>query len=134
MIKRFSFKELPIGNRAKEYLYGRLDRGRETVSENVFFFGAYKDLKFPQTELKISIEENRGRDIKIKVEASNYARIVELNLASKMMDFSDNYFDILPRQVKIIKAKGNFEKGDKVVVRALNSSPHYELRGARNEA
>ncbi|MFA6185758.1 MAG: sugar-binding domain-containing protein [Phycisphaerae bacterium] len=76
----------------------------------IFFPKLWRDIPWPDPELKYSLVETKRCDDynvgKIEITAQKYARCVYLLLDNENESFiSDNYFDLLPEERKIISVK-----------------------------
>jgi beta-mannosidase len=89
-------------NRGQFYLsYSLVQAGRELCS-NVSFFALQKYLALEDPELEYEIKKD-GDQLVVKVSAQRFAAYVELGLKESYARFSDNYFHLLPGEVKMIK-------------------------------
>lgn len=77
------------------------------VSQNNFFFGKSKEVNFPKVKVKMKqIDENT-----IELTSNKFAKSVWLFLPGTDNAFSDNYFDLLPGEKKLIDVKTRDLKG-----------------------
>jgi len=107
------------GEPARCYLYVRSARG--LFPDNRHFFVEVKDLKRPPADLqveKMATEEG----VRVQIASEVYAYLVRLTVPVKGTRFSDNYFDLLPGQVKGVRvwnARGKRLSPDEVAVSCL---------------
>lgn len=74
--------------------------GKEISACNWFFLPE-KELHFPKNQFRIRAERENGR-IKIAVQSDTFARYVQLQNAGTDRPFSDNFFDLMPGETKIV--------------------------------
>ena len=74
-----------------------LDSQNMFLSENVLYFGAIKDLKLPNPKIQHTIEICEGGFI-LKLSTDKLAKNIYLRANETEGRFSDNYFDLLPKQ------------------------------------
>jgi beta-mannosidase len=78
-----------------------LKEGDQVIAENLFYFSEPKDLKLPVANIELNLEKCAdGYNIEIKSDV--LAKNVFLNTPYGDVFFSDNYFDLLPGQKKLI--------------------------------
>ena len=81
------------------------------------FCTLWKDVNFVEPELDTKIEKTAD-GVMVTVNTKNYARCVNVTIPEKDdVEYSDNYFDILPGCTKTVFVKGNDIKAEDVVVR-----------------
>ncbi len=85
-----------------------LNNDDELLSENIIYFKAVKDLELPKPKIKHSIKET-GNDFSIKLTTNKLAKNLYLRADGLEGHFSDNYFDLLPRESKTVKFTSNKE-------------------------
>lgn len=91
---------LSDGDAAQRYLY--VQSGRGLFPDNRCFFVPIKDLKRPAVNLHV--EKKRTDDgAEVCVSSDVYAYFVKLTAPIEGARFSDNYFDLFPGQVKVIR-------------------------------
>lgn len=71
------------------------------ISRRTALFAPEKDLKLPKTELQTQIEIQDGKAI-ITLQSEKYLRFVQVHSKRNTKPFSDNYFDLLPNETKVI--------------------------------
>jgi len=83
-------------------LYIVLKVNDSIVSEKLHYFSYPKHLRLLKPEIKVRFEEKEGH-FQIKVVSNAVAKGVFLSTGEDVFgDFSDNYFDLLPHQEKIV--------------------------------
>ena len=80
-----------------------LDPQLNVLADNKIFFSLYKDLKLPTSNIMYNVEIQNDYFV-IDINSEKFAKNVFVS--SKLeSNFSDNYFDLMPKEVKIIKIK-----------------------------
>ena len=80
-----------------------LDPQLNVLADNKIFFNPYKDLKLPTSNIMYNVEIQNDYFV-IDINSEKFAKNVFVS--SKLeSNFSDNYFDLMPKEVKIIKIK-----------------------------
>jgi beta-mannosidase len=83
----------------------KLMEGNNELSVNNFYFGKPKELNLPKPKILLkAIDKNH-----IEVTTDKLARFVWLQLPKTINAFSDNYFDLLPGEKKIVVLSGKEE-------------------------
>ncbi|MBK5284747.1 MAG: glycoside hydrolase family 2 protein [Bacteroidia bacterium] len=72
------------------------------VSENVFYFVKPKDLLLDKTEIQYSIEPGVNRSYSISLYTNSLAKNVFIDFGDMNVSLSDNYFDLFPKERKVI--------------------------------
>jgi beta-mannosidase len=95
-----------------------LSNGSKVIAENHCFFTTNKNLKLQKNTLSTKINSS-GEDYAIEVTSTAFARGVFLSTETEG-SFSDNYFDLLPGQKKIVtfrpfKKTDGFDKKMKII-------------------
>ena len=73
----------------------------EVISRKTFLFDVEKNLAMPNTRLSL-VKEVVGNEIKVTVKADKFARIVCVSSDLSLKPFTDNYFDLLPGESKVV--------------------------------
>jgi len=76
----------------------------ELIAENIYYFNYPKDLVLKRPELAIDIETN-SKDYIIHISTDYLAKNIYLSVEDEDVFFSDNYFDLVPGEEKIILLK-----------------------------
>lgn len=83
-------------------------KGDKTYSNN-YFFTRYKEVDFPKAVVKAaSIQVENG--YQVTLESDTFARGVFLSIEGLENFFSDNYFDLLPGESKVIHVSTSIDK------------------------
>jgi len=72
------------------------------VADNIFYFSKPKDLELPKAQIKTEFIEDKGNQY-LKVSSDNLVKDLYLSFGEKEVIFSDNYFDLLPGESRMIK-------------------------------
>ncbi len=91
--KKYSFKK--SGILAEIYQDGK------EISRKTFLFDVEKNLMMPKTKLTTEVTAYEDK-ISVKVTADKFARIICVSSDVSLKPFSDNYFDLLPGESKIV--------------------------------
>ena len=96
------------------YAKGTIDRD---AREATLFCSLWKDVQFIEPEIKTFFETVDG-GVVVTLNTKNYARCVNLAVSNREdVEYSDNYFDILPGCEKKILVKGNDVDTEDIVIR-----------------
>lgn len=80
----------------KVILYAKLVNENQTLSENVFYFVAPRELELPEADIRFEVKESGGKKL-VTVSSAKLAKNIWLLLdRDDQSHFSDNYFDLLP--------------------------------------
>ena len=79
----------------------RLTAGGEELASCNWFFLPENELHFPKNNFRIHTEREGDR-IKITVQSDTFARFVQLKNENSRQPFTDNFFDILPGETKVV--------------------------------
>lgn len=99
-IKEYSKNRINVNYTNFEFLYVQPEN--EFVDSNIFFFEDYKDSNLPYCSLDFRKEIISDNKIKVKIKTDCFARFVKLNSNLDNIKFSDNYFNLMPGEEKII--------------------------------
>jgi beta-mannosidase len=75
----------------------------EVIHRRIVYLSEPKDMKLPSAKPKVSIT-NEGTEYTVKLQSDRLVKGVRLYLP-KAKTYSDNYFDILPNEEKVIKIR-----------------------------
>ena len=117
-----------------EFLYRKNSRGLlfstkliergNTISENVYFFRPFKELKVPSPNIEYTVTKtDSGFDIEISTD--KLAKNVYLQTQEDAGFFSDNYFDMLPRETRVVSLETDLnedELNEMLTVRTLDDA------------
>lgn len=97
-----STKEISrIYNTKRTGICARLYQNGKIINQKTVLLNKEKKLSLPQAKLKTKIEIKKNQ-LKITIETDNYARLVKAESSKSTLPFSDNFFDLLPNEKKII--------------------------------
>jgi len=97
-------------NPSQTFIYSKLILDDETIADRVDFFGKPKDLKFPESDLKL---EQIGENI-LRVSSSPSVFNYKVYLSTKEFgNFEPNFFHLLPGEEKVVRFIPN--KSDKII-------------------
>jgi len=112
-----------LNGRAAEEVVVTLEAEGFEAPDNFFYLRDPKDLRMPATTLKVDVNEIE-QTITVMAEG-NHARMVKIELQQGNVRFSDNFFDLLPGQQKVVRIHDPRQKRvslEDVNVSALNMS------------
>ncbi len=78
------------------------DNFQNILAKDHFFFNWAKELDLPQTEIKTSVTHSDGK-YTIRLRSAHLAKNVFIEIPVQGAKFSDNFFDLLPNEEKIIE-------------------------------
>ena len=86
-------------------LFAQLVEYETVLADNILYFAPVKDLALPRPEVKTTVK--RGANGELLLTLTSPTLVKNLCLATETADgsFSDNYFDLLPRQQRVVKFK-----------------------------
>ena len=110
---------------SRELLFSaKLIENGNVLSDNIFFFRPFKDLKVPAPNVEYTMAKtDSGFDIEISTD--KLAKNVYLQTQEDAGFFSDNYFDMLPGETRIISLKTELnenELNEMLTVRTLDDA------------
>ena len=88
-------------NLKKTGLSVSLIKDGEKIAKRVLLFGNEKDIRLPKPELQLSVKPGNGQ-LEITVSTDKYARFVNVSSDFCTLPFSDNFFDMLPGESRVI--------------------------------
>ncbi len=100
-VRNLSFDELDMEEPRREYLAVRSSSG--SFPDNRHFFVEIKELVRPRANLKVEISQRDDATHQVRLATDTYAYFVKLVVPIAGAKFSDNYFDLLPGQERIIE-------------------------------
>lgn len=83
------------------FLTTRLLASEKIIAENIFYFDRIKYLNLPVVKLKYTVKQSAGKII-VNLVSPVLAKNVFLKFEGVEGRFSDNYFDLLPGEAKIV--------------------------------
>lgn len=111
------------GNLKDLFFYAKITQNNKIISERTKIFVPDKDLNLQNSEIKKQISYNKENMI-ISLKSNTFCRNVMVDIEGVTTPFSDNYFDLLPNEEKVItlKTKEEYNKND-VTVKSLAQIP-----------
>ncbi len=100
------------------FLYCTLLVGGEAVSSNEYFFHPLKELNLLEPGIELSIEKVEA-GWAINVSSKRFAKGVFLESDLPGIFFSDNFFDLIPGQSKLVKITGGLDNEASEIVESL---------------
>jgi beta-mannosidase len=100
-------------------IHAELTDNKGNIYKNNYFLLQQKNINFPQANISKTVKPvNEGYEVSLS--SDNFARAVFMSVEGIDNFFENNYFDILPGQVTVVKVKTSlsrpeFEKQLKVV-------------------
>jgi beta-mannosidase len=85
----------------KTGVLARLYKDGEEISRKTYLFDVEKNLMMPKTKITKEVSAD-DKMITVKVTADKFARIVCVSSDVSLEHFSDNYFDLLPGESKVV--------------------------------
>jgi beta-mannosidase len=113
--------------RDKEFYAARLMKNGKLTGENVYYLldiGKLYDLKLSESKLQINLRLERENKIILKLACRKFVRAARLYIPSVEVNYSDNFFDIIPgtiKEVSITSKENTSLKGKMLEVTAINS-------------
>ena len=89
------------GNLKKCVLVVRLYCNQEVISQKTLLFSPEKDLHLPKTQVQMQVQV-QGNQAVFTLQSQSYVRFLQIYSKSNTQPFSDNYFDLLPGEPKVI--------------------------------
>ncbi len=123
-IKDIPFKDMPSKDTGTEFFCARLREGDIIISQNQWFRRSFKDLSFPTVKLDASIKRVGSKSAKasylVGISADKYARVVMLKIPGVSAEYTDNFFDMLPREEKLVEIVLTRPRKAKIIIDAIN--------------
>lgn len=85
-------------------IYAELICNNEVVNRKTLLFDAERNLNLPKAQIKLVTEQTEN-SLAIHLESDTFARAVNLESSVSYVPFSDNYFDLRPKEKRIIIIK-----------------------------
>jgi beta-mannosidase len=96
------FGSLSLEEKRETVFIAQLYQDGDLISTQLATFVPNKHLQLVDPKLKVYLNEGEAKTLTIELEAEYLARFVELSLDNADVVFSDNYFDVIPGQIKRI--------------------------------
>ena len=87
-----------------EFLYVAPDN--KNIDSNILFFEDYKDLNLPYCNLRVHKELISEEKMELSIKTDNFARFVKITVDLENLKLSDNYFNIMPGEEKVVIIEG----------------------------
>ncbi len=104
------------------FLSVKMFEGERLLSERTGIFVPDYELNLKPNSIEKSVSYENG-EIKIKLSSPVFCRSVMVDIPDFKTPFSDNYFDLLPNEEKIIRVKSDVDLSQKVNVKSLGDIP-----------
>jgi beta-mannosidase len=120
LIYSMSFSKLPVKYAESElFLTVLLTKGLTTLDREILFFTSPKMLKLPNPEIKTRVSD-KGDHLVIEIISDKFCKSLMLSSEDDEARFSDNFFDLLPGEVRQITCTTtqrweDFERGLKLL-------------------
>jgi beta-mannosidase len=89
-----------------------INEGEKVLSDNILYFLPVKDLDLPKATIKKNIKLKNG-EFEVELTTDKLAKNLFLNVENGDGFFSDNYFDMLPRQTITVHFKPSGDMDEK---------------------
>jgi len=103
-------KDLLLDRVDDRVLVGELYVNERKVHENTLFFAKHFNLKLPETNIEIKVEEAKRIEentvVKLTLSSEKYSHFTYIKVRGvdhKYVTYSDNYFDIVPGEPRTVK-------------------------------
>ena len=108
--------------RRTEFLSADFDSDGKSISQDVHFLGAKKDMSFPECDLNLRVQAgDQDNNFLLRLSTNNYARLVQIRSDGHAPELSDNYFDLQPGQETIVSATLHGDERPSMVVEAFRA-------------
>ncbi len=129
-VESFEILNITDKNNVKDCIfYASLTKDDEIVFEKTLLFDIEKKLKLPKADIDVSVKIENDTAI-ITLHSNKYAHYVAIHTTTCSLPLSDNYFDILPNQTKIVTQKLNGKKIDIENEYKIKSTTDIEAKGS----
>lgn len=97
--------ELKISDTLAQFLYARFVLGKEVLSENTLFFEEFKHITFPRQRLRWRLRRVLPSEYILEINADKFAKSVCIEVSRNEVWLSDNYFDLHPSHMRVIRIR-----------------------------
>ena len=103
----------------------QLVKGKSILAQNLFYFRKPKDLRLGKTNINLTVkavEDSRGS---LELKSKNLAKNVFLDTTSHDADFSENYFDLLPGETRMIHFHSSLSEAElkkQLIIRTVSDT------------
>lgn len=111
---------------SREQIYIRIVSESGQAPTNQYFLADQKDLQLPQSLVRYAVDSENDT---ITVKSDAFTRMVSLDIPQKALVYSDNFFDLLPGEERVIEVRslrGEAVRLDQLEIRAINSKSVVE--------
>jgi beta-mannosidase len=119
ILEKYNTKEI--------YLEAEVQSDGNTVTKDIYFFEAAKELHLPVPEIQSEITRKKGY-YKITLSSDKLARNVYPSFEGCDVKFSDNYFDLLPGETQTVRCKAlgkDEDHSNELQIKVLNNLLDY---------
>jgi beta-mannosidase len=88
---------------ANAFLKMELTGNGKLLAENVYYFNTPKGLLLKKTDIKYSLVEIGNNEFRLTLSSEWLAKNVFVDFGDSHVSFSDNYFDLLPKENKVVR-------------------------------
>ncbi|MEO8085468.1 MAG: glycoside hydrolase family 2 protein [Bacteroidota bacterium] len=109
-------------NPARAFLKMELVKNEKVLGEKIYYFNKPKDLLLDKPDVKFTVEEKNNGDFVLTLSANTLVKNLFLDIKDADAHFSDNYFDLLPHESKVVSFHPGItidEVRRKVIIRSL---------------
>ena len=107
-------------NKKEIFLSVKMYENDTLISERTKIFVPDRDMKLKANTINTTVSYENG-EIVVKMKSPVFCRSVMVDIEDFREPFSDNYFDLLPNEEKVVKVKA--DKEYKVTVKSLADIP-----------
>jgi len=119
LLREVKVAELINGhNRNEVLLKMALKSGSMVLANNVFYFSKPKDLKLPEADIKTELVEKDGKRF-LSVSSNSLAMSVYLGFTDQQITLSDNYFDLLPGETRLVEITADSHHPDMAKLKVM---------------
>ncbi len=112
MLSSIELNKIPaLQHRTDALLYVTLSVNGKVIESQKFYFSEPKELKLPFPDVNIYIRERPGK-YELEITSKNLCKNLMLVSEGNAYSFSDNFFDILPGETKIVTVETTLPYGD----------------------
>lgn len=85
-----------------------LESGGKLIAEDTKTVNDPKNLQLPQPKIKLTTKKTDDKTFEIQLQTEVYAKAVYLQMKGLKAEFSDNFFDLMPKSLKSVQC--SFDK------------------------
>jgi beta-mannosidase len=128
-----SLQDIPPEQRTGCVVCGQFDSAGKVLSRNRRLLVGFQlsDLPLPKTRLTTRLEAMDRTSHTLSVSSDHYAWMVQLQAGADVW-VEDNYFDLLPRETRLIRVEGEPAEVARMRIHALNSGQEGALNRPEN--